>query len=546
MSGGPVAEAASAVAQYEFLVALLLAVVLLELAARRLRFPPAAAFILGGTALALLPGVPTFSIDPDLVLVVFLPPLLMSGGYFTAWSEFRDNIGSIALLAIGAVVFTTAVVGIVARLLVPDLPWAVCFALGAIVSPPDAVAAGAVLERLSLPAALTATLQGESLLNDASGLVLFRFAVAAALTGTFSATSAAQGFVTLSAGGVVFGLVVGAAGLAALRRLPDSELAILATLLLPAIAYIGGERLGVSGVLATVTAGILVGRHQHSVLTAATRIRAQAFWKVLVFLLESILFILIGLALRDVATRLGRIPDAGLATCLAAAGVVGAVIVSRFVWLFSSYLMRLAAYGLRMRLAARGLRVGSGAKPSLAVATVMSWAGMRGVVTLAAALSLPTSLPGRDFVLASAFAVIVLTVLVQGTTLGPLIKALRLSGAEELAQRKESEHQAWARMMEAQHHAIARISRQPDGSELHPRLLEQYGRRATLATSYIEDRGTHQAVKVEHHAAVIHAIEVGREEILRMHSGGLIHDEVLRSLEHELDLQQLVAESHLG
>ncbi len=529
-------EAVSAATQYEFLIALLIAIVLLELVARRLRFPPAAAFILGGTALALIPGVPSLSIDPDLVFVVFLPPLLMNGGYFTAWSEFRENIVGIALLAIGAVAFTTAVVGVVAHFLAPGLPWAVCFALGAIVSPPDAVAAAAVLKRLSLPARLTATLQGESLLNDASGLVLFRFAVAAALTRAFSATKAAESFIVLAAGGIMFGSVVGAAGVAALRRLPDSKLAILATLLLPAIAYIGGEWLGVSGVLATVSAGIFVGRQQHSVLTAATRIRAHAFWDVLVFLLESTLFILIGLALRDVLARLGGMRHAGATMWLAAGGVVAAVIVSRFVWLFGSYLSRVAAHRLW---------AGSVPRPSLAFATIMGWAGMRGVVTLAAALSLPTSLPGRDFVLVTAFAVILVTVLVQGTTLGALITAFRLSGANEVAQRRESADKAWARMMKAQYRATAEISRRPDGTERHPRLLEQYGRRATLAASHLEDRETHQALKVEHHSAVLRAIGAGREEILRMHVGGLIHDEVLRSLEHELDLQQLVAESYL-
>lgn len=526
----------SPAASYEFLVGLLLAIALLELVARRLRLPPAAAFILGGTALALLPNVPTFSIDPDLVMLIFLPPLLMNGGYFTAWGEFRRNAGGIALLAVGAVAFTTAIVGIVAHWLEPSLPWAVCFALGAIVSPPDAVAAGAVLERLSLPAHLTATLQGESLLNDASGLVLFRLAMAAALTGAFSVTAAASTFVILSAGGVAFGLAVGWVGLAALRRLPDAELAILATLLLPAIAYIGGERIGVSGVLATVTAGILIGRRQHGVLSAATRLRAHAFWKVLVFLLESTLFILIGLALRDVLARITHGGGPGSVTWFAVAGVVAAVVLSRFVWMLGSFLVRLALYELKPGWLRR---------PTLAVATVMGWAGMRGVVTLAAALSLPTSLPGRDFVLVASFAVILVTVLVQGTTLGLLITGLRISGADDLASSQKNAHAARARMMQAQYDAIAEISRQGDGTERHPRLLEQYGRRAVLAGDYIRDSEAHAAVKHEHHAAVLRAIAAGRREILRMHAAGDLHDEVLRSLETQLDLQQLVSEGHL-
>src|SRR5712672_1142977 len=231
----------SASTQYEFLVVLLVAILILELVARRLHLPPAAAFILGGIALALVPGVPTFSIDPDLVLLIFMPPLLMNGAYFTVWREFRKNISGILLLALGAVAFTTLVVGLAVKGLVPGLPWAICFALGAIVSPPDAVAAEAVLERLILPPRMSALLQGESLLNDASGLVLFRFAVAAALTGAFSLGEAAFEFSMLTVVGVVLGGAVGFVGVQVLRRLHDSHLAITMTLLIPWAAYIGAE-----------------------------------------------------------------------------------------------------------------------------------------------------------------------------------------------------------------------------------------------------------------------------------------------------------------
>jgi CPA1 family monovalent cation:H+ antiporter len=220
------------------------------------------------------------------------------------------------------------------------------------------------------------------------------------------------------------------------------------------------------------------------------------------------------------------------------AGVVAAVILSRCVWLFGSDFVRRAA---------RRLGYVKGAGPSLAMATVMSWAGMRGVVTLAAALSLPVSLPGRDIVLVSAFAVILVTVLLQGTTLAPLVRLLRLTGgARELKLRQESEDHAWMRMTEAQFRAIELRSREPDGSERHPRLLEKFGHRARLAAHYLTDRDMHNPVKVEHFNAVIEAIDAGRREVLRMHNSGEIHDRVLRDLETELDLQQMVAESHVG
>ena len=205
--------------QYEFLVCLLMAILVLELLARRLRLPPAAALILGGVALALTPHIPAIEIEPDLILLIFLPPLLMNGAYFTDWRAFKQNFAGIASLALGAVVFTTLAVGIAARWLIPDLPWAVCFALGAILSPPDAVAANAVVERLSLPGRMIAVLQGESLVNDASGLVLFRFAVAAALTGSFNAVEAIGSFSLLTIGGVAVGLAIGWPGLMLMRRL---------------------------------------------------------------------------------------------------------------------------------------------------------------------------------------------------------------------------------------------------------------------------------------------------------------------------------------
>ena len=197
------------VSRFELILLLMAVLLALELLARRIRMPPAAAFILGGIALALIPGTPEVELDPDLALVLFLPPLLLSSAYFTVWRDFRANLRIILQLAVGAVAFTTLIVGVVAHLVMPSLPWAACFALGAIVSPPDAVAAKAVLQGLRLPRRVTVLLEGESLVNDASGLVLFRLAVAASLTGTFSASSAAVSFVALALGGVAAGLLFG-------------------------------------------------------------------------------------------------------------------------------------------------------------------------------------------------------------------------------------------------------------------------------------------------------------------------------------------------
>lgn len=299
----------SPVAAFELTLLLLVAVLALELLAKVLRLPPAAALIAGGIVLAFVPGFPTVSLDPELVLVLFLPPLLMDGAYFTAWSDFRRNLGGILLLAIGAVAFTTIVVGLVAHWIVPELPWAACFALGAVVSPPDAVAAKAVLERVTLPRRLMVLLEGESLLNDAAGLVLFRFAVAAAMTGAFSIGDAAVSFSYLAVGGLAVGGTLGFLWIKSLRLLKDPSLTIVAATLLPWAAYIGGEALHVSGVISTVASGLMHGWHQHEVFSAMVRMRGNAFWHLVIFLLEALVFILIGLSLRGVIERLGGVGD---------------------------------------------------------------------------------------------------------------------------------------------------------------------------------------------------------------------------------------------
>jgi monovalent cation/hydrogen antiporter len=263
--------------QFELILLLMAAVVGLELLARRMRLPPAAAFILGGIALALIPGVPDITLDPDLALLLFLPPLLLSSAFFTVWRDFRANLRIILQLAVGAVAFTTFGVGLVAHWIEPSLPWAACFALGAIVSPPDAVAAKAVLQGLSLPPRITVLLEGESLVNDASGLVLYRFAVAATLTGTFDAGQAALSFGTLAVGGVIAGMAFGWIVTFLLGRLRDATLSVIASFLAAWAAYIGGEAIHVSGVLSTVACGLVMGWRQHTVLSAVTRTRPSPY-----------------------------------------------------------------------------------------------------------------------------------------------------------------------------------------------------------------------------------------------------------------------------
>jgi Na+/H+ antiporter len=527
----------SSVGRFELILLLLTAVIGLELIARRLRMPPAAAFILGGIALALIPGTPDIELDPDLALVLFLPPLLLSGGYFTAWRDFRANLRIILQLAIGAVVFTTAAVGFVVHWMEPGIPWAACFALGAIVSPPDAVAAKAVLQRIALPPRVTVLLEGESLVNDATGLVLYRFAVAAALTGTFSASSAIMNFGTLAVGGVAVGFAFGWLVTALLIRMRDPTLTVISSFLAAWVSYIVGDELHVSGVLSTVTCGLVMGWKQHTVLSAATRTQAGAVWEVVGFILESLIFVLIGLSLRGVLLHLGGSWDAFAGLMPAMLAIIAAVIVARFAWIIpATYVPRALSPSLRR----------ADPYPPLAIPIVMSWAGMRGVVSLAAALALPQQFPGRDFILVTTFAVILVTVLVQGSTLGLLIRWLRPAGFSIVRANTLPEDQARARMAAAQLAEVERQSRQPDNTHRHPRLVEQYGYRARATARFSESDGALIGHKREHFTVVLAAISAGRTQILHLHAAGSIHDSVLHALEHELDLEEMTARRYLG
>jgi Na+/H+ antiporter len=522
--------------RFELILALMATVLVLEVAAKKLRLPPSAAMVLGGIALALFPGAPEFKLDPDLTLTLFLPPLLFESAYFTVWRDFRANLRIILQLAVGAVAFTTLIVGVVCHLVMPSLPWASCFALGAIVSPPDAVAAKAVLKGLPLPARVTTLLEGESLVNDATGLVLFRFAIAAGLTGTFSAGAAIGNFFVLSIGGVIVGIAFGYAVSFLLSRLRDSQMTSVASFLAAWASYILGDALHVSGVLATVSCGILMGWRQHEIFSAQTRLQAGAVWSVVVFALESMVFVLIGLSLRGVLGRL----SAGSVGIVALAPQIGyltaAMVAARFLWIFPGvYLPRLLFPRLRKH----------DPYPPVAVPIIMSWAGMRGVVSLAVALAVPDGFPGRDFMLATALAVILISILVQGTTLVPLIRLLHLTEYDSPQSATLSEAQARAEMSRAALAAIRQYSVREDGTEKHPRLVEQYGRRAEMAARFVDEHEQMSERRADHYNAILIANRAARAAILAMHRAGKIHDSVLQTLETGLDLEEISARRSL-
>lgn len=516
---------------FELVLLMLIAILALHWAALRLHLPPAVALLVGGAALAFVPGLPVITLDPELVLVLFLPPLLMDGAYFTAHAEFRRHLPGVLSLAIGAVVFTTLIVGIVAHWLLPQLPWAACFALGAIVSPPDAVAARAVLQTVKLPRQLSTLLEGESLLNDATGLVLFRFAVAATLTGTFSIGEAFGQFFMLAVGGIVIGAAVSGIWILMLRRLDDEQLIIAASMLLGWAAYVAAEAVHVSGVIATVTAGLMLGWFQHSIFSGRIRLRATAFWQLMVFVFEAFIFILIGLSLRGVLDRVGGLDVVFREMALPVLVIVFAMTIARFVWVFGCDwgLMALNRLGFK---AARPIGAPS--------ALVLGWAGMRGVVTLAVALTLPETFPGRDFMLVAAFVVILVTVLLQGTTLGAVIRVSGLVANDESFARL-SASEAEKAMVEAQFKAVEALAYDDDGKLIHPQLLDRYARRVSIAERYVGNEGSFKDGINAHFNVVLAAVAAGRKEIVRLHRAGDIDADTLRSLERDLDIEEVSA-----
>ncbi len=521
----------SAVHAFELILVLLAVALGLALLARWLQVPTAVVFVLGGMALAVAPGVPEIRLDPELTMTLFLPPLLMASAYFTSWRAFRANLRPILLLAVGAVAFTTVTVGVVTKMLLPGLPWAACFALGAIVSPPDAVAAASVLERLRMPKRIVTVLSGESLVNDASGLVLYRFAVAAAMTGVFDPVVATGAFLAVSAGGIAVGLVAGW-GLSWLSaRLHDTHLETAASFLAAWGSYILAEQLQVSGVLATVACGVWFGWRRHEVLSARTRLEARAAWGFVVFVMDALVFILIGLSLHGVLQRIG--PGQAEVLAPAALAVLATVIVGRFVWVFP------AAHLSRPPWVRKRDPV-----PPPAVLTVISWAGMRGVVSLAAALALPAGFPGRDAVIVLTFAVILGTVLLQGVTLGPLIRWLGLGDVAE------GEHPAVQARLVAQRAALAAIEQRaadPLDGAMAADLLAEYRDRAGAPTAGAAPApAARRAAREARLALRLHANAAARVHLVAQSRAGELDDDALAAVVEELDLEDLRLRHQLG
>lgn len=507
---------------FELVVCLLLLGVVLALVANRVGLPYPALLALGGAGLALVPGTPEIALDPELALALFVAPVLLDAAFDASPRDLRANLLPVSVLAVVVVCMTIAVVAVVAHTLVSGMQWPAAIALGAIVAPPDASAATAVLRRLRPPHSLVVILEGESLFNDATALLVYRVAVGAAVTGTFSGWSVVPLLLLTCGGGVVLGVVLARAVFALASRIEDIPTSVLTQFLSTFAVWVLADRLHLSAIVTVVAYAMTLSRVAPGITGAHSRIASYAVWDVAVFVLNVLAFILIGLQLRDVAARLQRAGD-GHQYLIAAAAVCVAVVSVRFVfWMGFNWL-------LRARRLMPNVTVGGG--------LVIAWCGMRGIVTLAAALALPhgegsAAFPQRDFIVLAAFAVVLSTLVVQGLSLRALMSRVVLVHEDSV------DREVQLARIETARAALAVL----DANATDPAaqlLVREYSARARAEPA----AETQTSTLAELQRA---AVKAQRERLVQLRSQALIGDDAFHVAENEIDLLELSADGRVA
>jgi monovalent cation/hydrogen antiporter len=498
---------------FEFVILLLAAATVLIRLADSIAVPYPIVLVVGGLAIGLVPGLPELELDPDAVFVIFLPPLLYAAAWRSSPRELRAEVRPLALLSIGLVLVTMGAVAVVAHAIVPGMSWEAAFVLGAVVGPTDPVAAIATFSRVGVPPRVRLLVEGEAMINDGTALVAFRVALVAAVQGTFSLGDAVLDFVVNAAGGVAAGIAIGWIGTHVLRRQSDVSLSIFVTVITAYSSYIVAEELlHVSGVLAAVTSGIYSGWNAHSAMDAGSRISGIAFWSVMTLSLEAILFVLLGVQAPLYADELDVAE-----LSLQALAVALTVVAVRMAWA----LMPRGGFGetIRERIA-------------------VGWSGMRGAVSLAAALAVPGTVQEQPEILLLTFGVIAVTLLGQGLTLPPLLMLLRLPSENPF-----SPDEALARL-EAAQAALDRLEElEEEGAAEEPvrRLRELYRRRfavcvAVLGGGDLPEDGRRELQ--EYGALRRELIAVERAALLGLRNEGRVSHDVVRRVERDLDLDE--------
>jgi Na+/H+ antiporter len=515
-----------------FSVVILLLAVVTALAqlTDKIRIPYPILLVLAGIGIGFIPGLPDIALDPDVVFLLFLPPVLYAAAWSTSWYEFKAARRPISLLAIGCVLFTTTAVAAVAHYFIPGFGWAESFVLGAIISPPDAVAATAATKGLNLPKRLITILEGESLVNDATGLIAYRYAIATVATGTFIFWLAAINFFYVAGVGILIGIAVGYIFYWIHRITPDNATTDTTfTLLAPYAAYLVAEYFHTSGVLSVVTCGLILTWSSSEIFNHRTRIQANAVWETMIFILNGVIFIMIGLQL---PTILENINEHSLTTLIGYGALVSlATILVRIIWVFpGTYLPRILSKTIRTKEPPPGKK---------AVA-IVAWSGMRGIVSLAAALALPLhvygtkqAFPHRDMIIFLTFCVIFATLVLQGFTLRPLVKWLGVKAGES-SQEKDARLRLAASAIE---HIEENYS-----LSLTEAVLGQIKNKYEMRIQRLQDNKDDHALTEEQIIEFLNAqhelLSHERRLIIDMRNTGKVDDEVLHRIEYELDLEE--------
>jgi monovalent cation/hydrogen antiporter len=515
----------------EVIIILLAVVTALAEITDRVRIPYPILLVLAGIGIGIIPGLPPVTLDPEIVFLIFLPPILYSAAWTTSWVDFKAAKRPITLLAIGCVIFSTCAIAWVAHTFIPGFNWAEAFVLGAIISPPDAVAATAATKGLGVPKRVVTVLEGESLVNDSTGLIAYRYAVAAVVTGTFSLVDASLQFFIVAGGGVLFGLLMGFIFKWIHKITPDNPTTdTTLTFLVPFITYLAAEKMHLSGVLAVVAAGLYLSWHSSEIFSQQTRLQAQGSWSTMIFIINGIVFILIGLQLPEI---LAGIDQTSFSMLLKYGAIVSlAVIVGRIIWVYpGAYIPRWLSKKVREREPDTNIRL----------VTVVAWSGMRGVVSLAAALALPLTIegdepfPNRDMIIFLTFSVIFSTLVIQGLSLRPLIRLLGIKPDD-----KEHQDEQKARMLIAS--SVIEHVEENYSLSLSDEVLNQVKTKYEIRIQRLQKDQTQQRLNEEQinefHRIQQELLSKERNLVITLRKEGKISDEVLRKIEYELDLEE--------
>ena len=525
------------IATIQVLVLLLAVVAATAVIANRLRIPPAILLVLTGILLAIVPGLPPVELAPELVLLLVLPPIIYNSAFLMSWREFQFNLRPITLLAVGGVVFTTAAVATAAHW-VMDLAWPIGFILGAIVSPPDAIAPLSIARRMEIPRRIIVILEGEGLANDATALILYRFAVGAVSLGVFSFGQAAGMFAAIVVGELLWGIGVGLLMLRLRRWVNDPLIEIILSVLTPFLAFWPPMHLGGSGVLATLAAGLYTSWNGPRLISPATRVQGVFFWEFFTYVIEGMVFLITGLQARTVIGRISHYPLSQLA--LSVAVITAVVIVARFVWVFpATYLPRWLFPPVRKK----------DPSPPWQWPFVLAFTGVRGIVSLAAALAIPIvttagqPFPYRDLILFLTFSVILITLVGQGLLLPWVIRVLGLqhAGRKERESNRIDEYQARSEAVQA---AIEQLEQLAAERNLSTEVIEAVRTQHRDRLVHFEDRddGDHKSHGDLHDEVERLLIAAERTRINDLFRSGKLKDEARRRIERELDLR----EAHLS